>query len=54
MSCNPETAPEKVIWSTNPENRINDLPCVGMTGDAYYRPMQIQGDFIPYTGAVMA
>ena len=54
MSCNPETAPEKVIWATNPENRINDLPCVGMTGDAYYRPMQIQGDFIPYTGAVMA
>lgn len=54
MSCNPETAPEKVIWATNPENRINDLPCVGMSGDAYYRPMQIQGDYIPYTGSVMA
>ena len=34
MSCNPDTAPEKVIWASNPENRINDLPCVGMSGDA--------------------
>ncbi len=54
MSCNPDTAPEKVIWASNPENRINDLPCVGMSGDAYYRPMQIQGDYLDYTGSVMA
>lgn len=53
-SCNPDTAPEKLIWASNPEQRINDLPCVALTGDAYYYPMQIQGDYLDYTGAVMA
>ena len=53
-SVNPDTAPEKLIWASNPEQRINDLPCVGLSGDAYYYPMQIQGDYLDYTGAVMA
>jgi len=53
-SCNPDTAPEKLIWASNPEQRINDLPCVGLSGDSYFYPMQIQGDYINYTGSVMA
>lgn len=54
MSTNPTTAPEKVIWASSPELRHNDLPCVGLHNDAYYRPMQIQGDWLPYQGSVMA
>ena len=54
MSLNPEKAPEKVVWSTSPELKINDVPCVGLNGDAFYRPMAIQGDWTNYTGSVMA
>jgi hypothetical protein len=54
MNCNPDTAPEKVIWASAPELRHNDIPCVGLQGDGYYRPMQTQGSWIDYTGAVMA
>jgi len=54
MNCNPENAPEKVIWASSPELQHNDLPNVGLQGDAYYRPMSIQGSWLPYTGCVMA
>lgn len=54
MSTNPTTAPEKVIWASSPELRHENLPCVGLHNDAYYRPMQIQGDWLDYHGAVMA
>ena len=26
----------------------------GLAGDRYYRPMQVQGDWKPYSGSVMA
>jgi hypothetical protein len=55
MTCNLETAPEKIIWATSPELQHNDLPNVGLQGDNfYYRPMQIQGEWLPYSGAVMS
>ncbi len=54
MDCNPEVAPEKIIWASSPELIINELPNVGLGGDKYYRPMAIQGEWIPYTGSVMA
>ena len=43
MNLNPDNAPEKVIWASSPELRHEDLPNVGLQGDAYYRPMQLQG-----------
>ena len=52
-SVNQEYAPEKIIWSNNPEYVIQDLPCVGFNGDRFYRPAQEFGDFIEYTGSVM-
>ena len=52
-SVNKEFAPEKVIWSNNPEYVIQDLQCVGFNGDRFYRPAQEFGDFIEYTGSVM-
>ena len=54
MTLNPDKAPEKVIWASSPELKHNDLPCVGLQGDGYYRPMQIQGEYMDYTGSVMS
>ena len=54
MSLNPVTAPEKVIWASSPELKHEELPCVGLHSDAYYRPMQIQGDWLDYQGSVLA
>ena len=54
MSLNPSTAPEKVIWASSPEFKHEELPCVGLHSDAYYRPMQIQGDWLDYQGSVLA
>ena len=54
MTLNPDNAPEKVIWASSPELRQEGLPCVGLQGDTYYRPMQTQGEWLPYTGSVMA
>jgi len=54
MTLNPDNAPEKVIWASSPELKHNDLPCVGLQGDGYFRPMQTQGAWIDYTGSVMS
>jgi len=54
MTLNPEDAPEKVVWASSPELKHNDLPFVGLQGDGYFRPMQIQGSYLPYTGSVMS
>ena len=54
MTLNPDNAPEKVIWASSPELRQEGLPCVGLQGDAYFRPMQIQGEWLPYQGSVMS
>ena len=54
MSLNDDDAPEKVVWASSPELKYNDVPNVGLPGDSYYRPMQVQGKYIPYTGCVMS
>ena len=54
MSLNSKTAPEKVIWASSPELKHEELPCVGLHSDAFYRPMQIQGDWMEYQGSVLA
>ncbi len=54
MSTNPDKAPEKIIWASSPELRDEELPCVGLHLDAYYRPMQTQGEWLDYQGAVMS
>jgi len=54
MALNPELGPAKAVWASSPELAWNDLPCVGLSGDRYYRPMQTIGEWSPYTGSVMA
>ena len=51
-SVNPVTAPESVVWCSDPSNVIKDLPTVGLPGDYFYSPMQLQGDWEPYTETI--
>jgi hypothetical protein len=54
MNLNPENAPEKVIWAAEPGLAHKDLPNVGFAGDRFYRPMTTTGEWVPYTGSVLA
>ena len=47
-SVNPTTAPDSVIWCSDPRNVIKELPTVGLPGDYFYSPMQLQGEWHPY------
>jgi hypothetical protein len=51
-SVNPTSAPESVIWCSDPQNVIKDLPTVGLPGDYFYSPMQLQGTWDPYTETI--
>lgn len=54
MTLNPESAPEHPVWANTTGNIINDVPCVGLNGDKFHEPIMLKGDWIPYTGTVMA
>lgn len=54
MALSPDMAPVKLAWASSPELRHQDLPSVGMAGDAFYRPMWRSEDMHDYGGAVMA
>ena len=47
-SVNPESAPDDIIWCSDPRNVIKELPTVGLPGDYFYSPMQLQGEWGPY------
>ena len=49
---NPENAPENIIWCSSPENIVKDLPTVGLPGDYFYKPMQVQGQWQPYSETI--
>ena len=49
---NPTHAPENIIWCSDPDNILKDLPCVGLPGDYYYKPMQTQGEWQPYSETI--
>ena len=51
-SVNPTTAPDNVVWCSDPSNTIKDLPIVGLPGDYFYSPMSLQGDWNPYTETI--
>ena len=38
-SVNPTTAPEDIIWCSDPSKVIRDAPTVGLPGDYFYSPM---------------
>ena len=47
-SVNPKSAPDDIIWCSDPRNVLKELPTVGLPGDYFYSPMQIQGQWGPY------
>ena len=51
-SVNPESAPDQVVWCSDPQNVIKDLPTVGLPGDYFYSPMQLQGEWTGYTETI--
>jgi len=51
-SVNPQSAPDSIIWCSDPQNVIKDLPTVGLPGDYFYSPMQLQGEWGPYTETI--
>ena len=51
-SVNPESAPDAVVWCSDPQNVIKDLPTVGLPGDYFYSPMQLQGAWDSYTETI--
>ena len=53
-SVNPTEAPDAIVWCSDPSNVIKELPTVGLPGDYFYKPMQLQGEWGPYTETICA
>ena len=51
-SVNPYEAPDSVVWCSDPRNVIKELPTVGLPGDYFYSPMQLQGEWSKYTETI--
>ena len=51
-SVNPTKAPEAVVWCSDPANVIKDAPAIGLPGDYFYSPMQLQGHWDSYTETI--
>ena len=51
-SVNPTTAPENVIWCSDPSKVIRDAPTVGLPGDYFYSPMQLVGEWDSYSETI--
>ena len=51
-SVNPTKAPEAVVWCSDPANVIKDAPAIGLPGDYFYSPMQLQGTWDSYTETI--
>ena len=47
-SVNPKSAPDNIVWCSDPRNVIKELPTVGLPGDYFYSPMQLSGDWDSY------
>jgi len=54
MSLDGDKAPEKPVWSRDPENKLTELPNVGLPGDGYYSPQTKIGEWLEYTGSVLS
>ena len=51
-AVNPTEGPENVIWCSDPRNVLKELPTVGLPGDYFHSPMQLQGEWAPYTETI--
>jgi hypothetical protein len=51
-SVNPTLGPDNIVWCSDPANVIRDAPTVGLPGDYFYSPMQLSGNWEPYTETI--
>ena len=51
-SINPTVSPDAIVWCSDPTNVIREAPTVGLPGDYFYSPMQLQGEWQPYTETI--
>jgi len=51
-AVNPTEAPDALVWCADPRNVIKELPTVGLPGDYFYSPMQLQGEWGAYTETI--
>ena len=54
MDIDKEKAPVKISWGTRKEERIEDLPNVGFTGDRFHKPFYLSPEWDEYHGTVMS
>lgn len=60
MDVPDDVGPVNLAWGSSPELILNDLPCVGLNGDRYYRPVWLAQDskgiptMSPFNGCAMA
>jgi hypothetical protein len=51
-SVNPTVGPDSVVWCSDPKNLIKELPTIGLPGDYFYAPMQLSGEWTPYSETI--
>lgn len=54
MRLNPDLGPELPVWAAGPQTVLDHLPNVALQGDRFHGPMQITGQWVPYTGSAMS
>lgn len=54
MDVSTDVAPEHVVWASSTDLIRTDIPCLGRDGDRFHSPMQLVGEWLPYTGSVLA
>lgn len=54
MDLDKSMAPVRIVWASGPQQRINEVPCVGLQGDSLFMPMWLSPDMSPYQGIILA
>ena len=49
-----DSAPEKLVWASDKQNIIEELPNVAMSGDNFHRPAFVSDSYAEFTGTVMS
>jgi hypothetical protein len=53
MGLTTENGPVRVVWGSGPDQVIDTLPCPGLRGDRWHRPIFVHKDFVAYNGSVL-
>ena len=53
MDVDPQQAPGKIVWTSDPRNAIADIDNVGFNGDRLYRPMHTADTMLDYQGRLL-